>query len=114
MVEYSIITKTDVTDHKINNNYLLPCHLVQAAFDIVSWVAFVATHRAHVMACGLAVWHQEPGVGHHGGFRTLYLTVRLREGPQAILQTHQPVTVTWNTQGNTPSTIKENNVSETF
>lgn len=67
--------------------------VLQAACDVEAGVAFVAADGPDVVPRGQTVGCQQPGTGDAGDLRTLDLTVGLWEGPQTILQTHQPVAV---------------------
>lgn len=65
----------------------------EAARDVEAGAAFVTADGADVVPRAQAVGRQQPAAGDAGGLRTLDLAVGLGEGPQSVLQTHQPVAV---------------------
>lgn len=67
--------------------------LFEAARHIEAGAALVPARRADVLPGAPALGRQQPGAGHAGRLRTLHLAVGLWEGPQSVLQTHQPVAV---------------------
>lgn len=74
--------------------YSLPWLFGQGTRNVISGVAFVTTHGAHIMPPAIALWHQKLGIGYSGWVQTLNLTICFREWPQSILKTGQCIAFT--------------------